>query len=141
MYLHAFTACSNVRGTAKRNEKFQSPDRTGKRRRHPCPVASWKSHHDFHFHIRISAQARVLTSTSLLILVLSSSDVLPFSLLLLLTASDSFLSRQFHLPTQYIIPLTFPLRLSLMKTPRSSLLLMMSSTSLCPPSPRLPPHR
>jgi hypothetical protein len=87
--------------------------------------------------VRITAH-RVLASSSLAshpILVLSSNNVLLFSLLLLLTASVSFLSRQSHIPTQYIIPLTFPLRSSLMKTPHSSLLLTMYSTSLCLPSP------
>jgi hypothetical protein len=69
------------------------------------PVASWKSQDDF--HIRVSAQARVLASSSLAkhpILAFSSNNVLLFSLLLLLTASDSFLSRQSHIPTQHIIP-------------------------------------
>ena len=104
MYLHAFTACSNIRDQRrKKNFKARTGPVTGGD--NPCAVASWKSEDDFHFHIRISAQARVLTSTSLSI---SSNNVLPFSLLLLLTASVSFLSCQFHLPTLYIIPLTFP---------------------------------
>ena len=61
-----------------------------------APVASWKSEYDFHFHIRASAHPRVLASTFLLILVLPSNNVLLFSLLLLLTASVQFLSRQSH---------------------------------------------
>ena len=137
--LHALTACSG-----NGEVKFQWPNRTGKRRRHPCPVASWKSEHDFHFHIRVSAQARVLASSflaALSILFLSSINVLLFSLLLLLTASYSFLSRQSHIPTLCIPSPTLPLRLSLAKTPRSFLLLMMSSASLRPPPPRLLPYR
>src|SRR5258708_8156221 len=105
--------------------KFSCPDRTGSRRRRSgySPVAS-SGHHDF--HIRASAQARVLASSSL---VLSSCNVLLFSLLLLLTAEETFLSRESDIPTLDIILLMFPLRLNPMKTPRSFPLLMMSSSS------------
>ncbi len=74
------------------------PDRQAEETSARLPVG--KSQYDF--HIRASAQARVLASSSLAkhpILVLSSNNVLLFSLLLLLTASESFLSRQSHIPT------------------------------------------
>lgn len=99
------------------------------------PVASWKSE-DGSCNL---ALPRPLSLHP--ILVRPFNNVLLFSLLLLLPAEVSFLSRQSDIPTQYIIPLTFPLRPSLTKTPRSSLLLMMSSTSLCPITPHLLSHR
>ncbi len=117
--IHAATACS-----ANGEEKFlPGPDRIPEEGfRLPVAMISF----------RASAQARVL---SLHPSLLSSNNVLLFSLLLLLTTEETFLSCASDIPTLHIIPLTFLLRLSPMKTPRSSPLLMMSSTSFAPHHP------
>jgi hypothetical protein len=54
--------------------------------------------------IGASAQARVLPASTSLATHPISNNVLLFSLLLLLTASESFLSRQSLIPTSYHSP-------------------------------------
>jgi hypothetical protein len=112
-------------------ESFSCPDRTGNRMRDPvsgCQLqkSSW-------FPLPFCLEFTPY----------SPDNGPSLSLLLLLTASGTFPSREsrlFFFQLSHGNFCTFPLRLNPMKIRRSSLLLMMSSTSFCLVSSVLPPH-
>ena len=135
MFLHAFTACSG------RKISMPGPDRQAEETSARLPVG--KCHHDF----QIRAHPLRLVSLPRALSLHTPSWFSPLSRSFFSLFCCCLRPRSHSFPVSLVFPRSvslhphLPLRSSLMKTPRSSLLLTMSSTSLRLPSPRLLPHR